>query len=223
MSTLLEGSWPYEREQPDLVVLGVEPGCTPSTLPPVRIFLGTEEGQYRAERVFVWSILQVRDPSRVYEIHLMKNVAGFDRRGWRTGFTCYRFAIPDFARQLVRIERGLSPPVLEVGDLTPQRDLSDVRDVIAAYTLLMERGATGEAYNVGTGTSRSMAEVLDRLVALSGLKVEIRMRSDLLRPAEPSRMTVDASKLRRLGWSPRWTLDQTLADTLASWRALPAE
>ena len=63
----------------------------------MRIFLGTEEGQYRAERVFVWSILQVRDPARVYEIHLMKNVAGFDRRGWRTGFTCYRFAIPDFA------------------------------------------------------------------------------------------------------------------------------
>ncbi len=63
----------------------------------MRIFLGTEEGQYRAERVFVWSIMQARDPARVYEIHLMKNVTGFDRRGWRTGFTCYRFAIPDFA------------------------------------------------------------------------------------------------------------------------------
>ena len=97
MATLLEGPWPYQREQPDLVVLEVEPGRNPSPLPPVRIFLGTEEGQYRAERVFVWSILQVRDPSRVYEIHLMKNLAGFDRRGWRTGFTCYRFAIPDFA------------------------------------------------------------------------------------------------------------------------------
>ena len=97
MATLLDGSWPYQREQPDLVVLGVEPGHAPSPLPPVRIFLGTEEGQYRAERVFVWSILQVRDPARIYEIHLMKNVAGFDRRGWRTGFTCYRFAIPDFA------------------------------------------------------------------------------------------------------------------------------
>ncbi len=97
MATLLDGSWPYQREQPDLVVLGVEPGHAASPLPPVRIFLGTEEGQYRAERVFVWSIMQVRDPARVYEIHLMKNVAGFDRRGWRTGFTCYRFAIPDFA------------------------------------------------------------------------------------------------------------------------------
>ena len=97
MATLLEGPWPYQREQPDLVVLEALPGHSPSPLPPVRIFLGTEEGQYRAERVFVWSILQVRDPGRVYEIHLMKNVAGFDRRGWRTGFTCYRFAIPDFA------------------------------------------------------------------------------------------------------------------------------
>ena len=92
-----DGSWPYMREHPDKLVLDVVPGHAPSPLPPVRIFLGTEEGQYRAERVFVWSVLQVRDPARVYEIHLMKNVAGFDRRGWRTGFTCYRFAIPDFA------------------------------------------------------------------------------------------------------------------------------
>ena len=97
MATQLDGVWPYQREQPDCVVLAPLPGVTPSPLPPVRIFLGTEEGQYRAERVFVWSILQVRDPARTYEVHLMNNVAGFDRRGWRTGFTCYRFAIPDFA------------------------------------------------------------------------------------------------------------------------------
>ncbi|MGD9510479.1 MAG: ELM1/GtrOC1 family putative glycosyltransferase [Geminicoccaceae bacterium] len=97
MTTSPDGSWPYMREHPDKLVLDTVPGHAPSPLPPVRIFLGTEEGQYRAERVFVWSVLQVRDPSRVYEIHLMKNVAGFDRRGWRTGFTCYRFAIPDFA------------------------------------------------------------------------------------------------------------------------------
>ena len=97
VSTQLEGAWPYYREHPDCVVLGVRPGAEPSAKPPVRIFLGTEEGQYRAERIFVWSVEQVRDPGRVYEIHLMNNVAGFDRRGWRTGFTCYRFAIPDFA------------------------------------------------------------------------------------------------------------------------------
>jgi mitochondrial fission protein ELM1 len=85
------------RAAPDRVVFPVEPGLAPSPKPPVRIFLGTEPGQYRAERVFVWSIQQHRDPSRVYEVYLMKDLVGFDRRGWTTGFTNYRFAIPHLA------------------------------------------------------------------------------------------------------------------------------
>jgi hypothetical protein len=63
----------------------------------VRIFVGTEDGQWRAERIFVYSIERVRDPARIYEIHLMRDLTGFDRRGWRTGFTNYRFAVPDLA------------------------------------------------------------------------------------------------------------------------------
>jgi hypothetical protein len=70
--------------------------------PPVRIFIGSEAAQYRAERILVWSIEQVRDPSRVYEIFLMKELSGFDRRRWLTGFTNYRFAIPAFAGQAGR-------------------------------------------------------------------------------------------------------------------------
>ncbi len=85
------------RERPTCVVLGVKDGATPSPKPPVRVFLGTEPAQYRAERIFMWSIERVRDPSRVYEIHLMKELAGFDRRRWLTGFTNYRYAIPHFA------------------------------------------------------------------------------------------------------------------------------
>src|SRR5690606_15331199 len=85
------------RETPERVVLRVRPDARPSEKPPVRIFLGTEPGQARAERVFFWSIEQVRDPSRVYEIYLMKDLAGFRRRFWLTGFTNYRFAIPHFA------------------------------------------------------------------------------------------------------------------------------
>ena len=88
---------PGTRTQPERVVLSVREGRTPSEKPPVRIFVGTEPGQYRAERIFIWSIEQVRDPSRVYELYLMKDLAGFDRRGWLTGFTNYRFAIPHFA------------------------------------------------------------------------------------------------------------------------------
>ena len=90
-------AWPFFRADPTPVILGVRPNVTPKALPPVRIFLGTEEAQYRAERIFFYSIEQVRDPGRVYEIHLMKNVTGFDRSKWRTGFTNYRYAIPEFA------------------------------------------------------------------------------------------------------------------------------
>ena len=86
-----------EYEKPDVVVLPARDGFAPSEKPPVRIFLGTEKAQYKAERVFIWSIEKVRDPSRVYEIHLMKCLRGFRSRFWLTGFTNYRFAIPHFA------------------------------------------------------------------------------------------------------------------------------
>ncbi len=97
----LLGTEPYARPgtrtQLERVVLGVREEMTPSEQPPVRIFVGTEPDQYRAERIFIWSIEQVRNPSRVYELYLMKDLTGFDRRGWLTGFTNYRFAIPHFA------------------------------------------------------------------------------------------------------------------------------
>ncbi len=85
------------RRAPEVVVLGVRQGFEPNGKPPVRIFLGTEGSQFRPERVLAWSVEKVRDPARVYEIHLMKEIAGFDRREWTTGFTNYRFAIPEWA------------------------------------------------------------------------------------------------------------------------------
>jgi hypothetical protein len=88
---------PASRSKPDLVLLGVAPGVMPSGKPPVRIFLGTEPAQQRAERIFVWSVEKARDPSRVYEIHLMKDLIGFNRWWWTTGFTNYRLAIPHLA------------------------------------------------------------------------------------------------------------------------------
>ncbi len=86
---------------------------SPAGKPPVSLFVGTEAAHYRAERVFVWSIEQVRDPGRMYTIYPMKNLAGFDRRGWLTGFTNYRFAIPHFARGL-GIQRAIYNDVDQV-------------------------------------------------------------------------------------------------------------
>jgi mitochondrial fission protein ELM1 len=86
------------RTAPECLVLPPRPGAPPSDLPPVRIFLGSEPAQWRAERVFVWSIERVRDPGRRYEIYVMKELADFSARRWTTGFTQYRFAIPHYAR-----------------------------------------------------------------------------------------------------------------------------
>jgi mitochondrial fission protein ELM1 len=85
------------RERPYVVTLEPRPGTPASGRPPVRIFLGTQDEQWRAERIFFYSIEQVRDPARTYEVHVMKGLAGYVRKGWRTGFTNYRFAIPDYA------------------------------------------------------------------------------------------------------------------------------
>ena len=82
------------RDSMECVVLPVREEATPSELPPVEIFLGTEPAQYRANRVFVWSIEKVRDPGREIRIYIMSELPGFNRRGWTTGFTNFRFAIP---------------------------------------------------------------------------------------------------------------------------------
>jgi len=91
------GDHPKDYAAPTLVDFPPEPGVEPSPKPPVRLFMGTEGAQFRAERVLVWSVLRHRDPARHYQIHLMKNLAGFPRHMWLTGFTNYRFAIPEYA------------------------------------------------------------------------------------------------------------------------------
>lgn len=133
-----------------------------------------------------------------------------------------QYAIAHFAQQIVAIERGQKPPILETGNLNTRRDLTDVRDMVRAYMLLMEHGRSGEAYNAGTGELHVIGDVLQRLLKLSGVQVELRQRPDLLRAADTAAVRAEASKLRReTGWTPRFTLDQTLTDTLEYWRQQP--
>jgi GDP-4-dehydro-6-deoxy-D-mannose reductase len=108
---------------------------------------------------------------------------------------------------------------METGNLSARRDLTDVRDMVRAYLLLMKQGRPGEAYNIGTGQCLSMREVLDRLLALVPIPVEVRQSDGLLRATDPAVVRADATKLRReTGWQPRFSLDQTLADMLTYWR-----
>jgi GDP-4-dehydro-6-deoxy-D-mannose reductase len=130
------------------------------------------------------------------------------------------YIVSDWTRQVAAIERGDAEPILRVGNLDSRRDYTDVRDVVRAYRLLIERGQRGEVYNLGSGTSRSGREILDSLARLSRVSWRFEIDPARVRPDEAAEIVADATPLRKLtGWTPEISFDQTLADTLEYWRA----
>ena len=115
------------------------------------------------------------------------------------------YAESSFARQLVAIERREAPAVLRVGNLEGARDFSDVRDVVEAYLLLIERGEPAGVYNVASGDVRSLRDILLRLIELSGVTPRIEVDPERYRPADPGEQVIsgNAARLRELGWAPR--------------------
>jgi GDP-4-dehydro-6-deoxy-D-mannose reductase len=125
------------------------------------------------------------------------------------------FVVPSFARQLESIRTGRSEPVLKTGDLSPVRDFSHVEDVVAAYRVLALRGQPGEAYNVCSGEGRTIGDLLEHLLRLSGVRARVEVDASLLRPAELPSLIGDPAKLRRLGWSPARSVADALGDAMA--------
>jgi GDP-4-dehydro-6-deoxy-D-mannose reductase len=135
-----------------------------------------------------------------------------------------RFAIPSFCAQIAAIERGEQPPRIEVGNLSALRDLSDVRDVVSAYRLLLQPAGPNGPFNVASGEARVIGTVLDRLLALARVPISIAVDESRLRPSDIPLLRGDSSRLRAaLAWAPAHDLDRTLQDTLEYYRAKPAE
>lgn len=129
------------------------------------------------------------------------------------------FVVSDFCRQVAEIEKGIREPVMYVGNLSARRDFTDVRDVVKAYELLMEHGRPGETYNVGRGTSISIKEVLDMIIALSDKEIVVEIDKNKLRPVDVPIIEADISKIKELtGWAPEIPLSQTIKETLDYWR-----
>lgn len=130
------------------------------------------------------------------------------------------YAAANFARQIAAAESGRQAPVIETGDLSSRRDITDVRDMVAAFPLLLANGTTGEVYNAGRGETYRIQDLLDRLIALARVNVEVRQQPEPGRRRADTAVTrADASKLRAVtGWAPRIPLDRTLADILDDWR-----
>lgn len=130
-----------------------------------------------------------------------------------------QFVVPDFCRQIAEIEQGKREPIIHVGNLAARRDFTDVRDVVEAYILLIEKGEPGEVYNVGSGTAYSIREILEKIIQLSAVPVEIVVDYDKLRPLDVPVIEADIRKLKDCtGWNPQISLEATLQETLQYWR-----
>jgi GDP-4-dehydro-6-deoxy-D-mannose reductase len=128
------------------------------------------------------------------------------------------FAISDFARQIAQISAGQRPPILEVGNIDVTRDFTDVKDVLKAYSLLMDKGHNGEVYNVCSGVERSVRSLVERLLQLAGIEAEIKNDPARFRPSDQPRVCGDHEKLSdHTGWQPEVSMDDTLLNLYRYW------
>lgn len=129
------------------------------------------------------------------------------------------FVASDFCKQVAEIEAGLREPVIRVGNLSARRDFTDVRDVVRAYGLLMEKGRRGELYNVGSGKAVAIEEILHTVLACSDAKISVEADASRLRPVDVPVIEADTRRLQTLtGWKPEIDLRKTIAETLLFWR-----
>ncbi|MBI2304639.1 MAG: GDP-mannose 4,6-dehydratase [Chloroflexi bacterium] len=141
---------------------------------------------------------------------------GFNHEGPRRGHV---FVTSNLAKQIAEIEKGLRSPVILVGDLSSQRDWTDVRDFVRAYWLVLEKGEPGEVYNIGSGVARQVKDLLDILLSMSQVQVEVKVDPSRFRPSDVRLLLADASKFTQLtGWRPEIPFTQTLKDLLSYWR-----
>jgi len=150
-----------------------------------------------------------------FGIHVIRT-RGFNHEGPRRGPV---FVCSDFAKQIADIEKGRRAPVVRVGNLDARRDFTDVRDIVRAYWLALEKGVAGEEYNLCSGKAWVIKDMLDYLLALSTVKIKIEPDPTRLRPSDVPVLLGDASKFKKAtGWEPTIPFEQTLKDMLAYWR-----
>lgn len=143
----------------------------------------------------------------------------FNHTGPRRG---ENFVTSNFAKQIAQIEKGVKPPVLYVGNLSAKRDFTDVRDVVRAYWLALEKGTPGETYNIASGRCCTIREMLDLLLSFSNVNITIEEDPSRLRPSDVEILLGDYAKFQEAtGWKPEIPFETTVKDLLQYWRDQP--
>jgi GDP-4-dehydro-6-deoxy-D-mannose reductase len=129
------------------------------------------------------------------------------------------FVTSDFAKQIAEIEDGRREPRLQVGNLEAKRDFTDVRDMVRAYYLALERGEDGEVYNLGAEKAHSIREVLEALLEMSKAQIDVVQDPSRMRPTDVPVVVSDCSRFRRrTGWRATVDLRESLREILEYWR-----
>ena len=129
------------------------------------------------------------------------------------------YVTSSFARQIARIETGLQPPVLRVGNLAARRDITDVRDTVRAYRLLVERGQPHRPYNICSGRADAVSDALEMLLGMSSASIDVQPDAERMRPSDNPVVLGDPTRIAaEAGWQPEIPLEQTLRDLLDYWR-----
>lgn len=129
------------------------------------------------------------------------------------------FVEANFARQIAEIEAGLAEPILRVGNLNVRRDYTDVRDMVRAYWLLTQKGHPGEVYNICSGRSLTIQQIMEILIGMSSSRIEPRVENERLRPSDAPYIVGDNSRFCDLtGWKAEIPMETTLRDILDFWR-----
>jgi GDP-4-dehydro-6-deoxy-D-mannose reductase len=124
----------------------------------------------------------------------------------------------DFVRRIIRIKKGLQPPVLEVGNLKPHRAFLDVTDTVRGFYAAAMKGKRGEAYNLCAPRTYEVGDILRMIIRLSGVKAEVRAAARLMRPSDEKIIFGSTAKIRKdTGWKPTRTIEQTLTSMLEYW------
>ena len=153
-----------------------------------------------------------------YESYGLKIIRtrGFNHTGPRRGDV---FAESTFAKQIAEIEQGKKDPVVLVGNLEAVRDYTDVRDMVRAYYLAVQKCQPGEVYNIASGRGWKISEVLNLLLSMSKVKIKIVRDEERMRPSDVEVLIGDASKFyKQTGWRPQISFTKTMEDLLNYWR-----
>jgi GDP-4-dehydro-6-deoxy-D-mannose reductase len=132
------------------------------------------------------------------------------------------FVIPDFAAQIAKIEAGLAPPVMEVGNLDVERDFLDVRDVVEAYALAVknvESLQSGVIFNIASGIPRRVGDILELMLTRSSAKIQLMRDPKRLRSTDLPRLVGNATRAQKcLAWGPKRRFEDTVVEILNDWR-----